>query len=242
MSGLLTTEHIGALAAIAVFCIIAVIGARKRPGAWIKALAVVLVVDEVSWWVYLLAGGQPGSQVARSLPLQLCDAGIFVAGFALWFRRQWLVELTYFWGLAGTIQALLTPDLPQGFPTYPYFQYYIAHGGVVAAALLLVFGLGLRPRRSAVARVAAITVAYAAFVGLVDALTGANYLYLRSKPAAPTLLDVMGPWPWYVLAAGLVALVLFFALDVLAKVGANPRPTRTNEVPPSPSGSRASRR
>jgi hypothetical integral membrane protein (TIGR02206 family) len=236
VSELLTPEHLGALAAISLFCVAAVIAARKIPGAWIKALAVVLVVDEVSWWVYLLAGGQPGSRLAWSLPLQLCDAGIFVAGFALWFRRRWLVEVTYFWGLTGTLQALLTPDLPQHFPTYPYFQYYIAHGGVVAAALLLVFGLGLRPRRSAVARVTAITVAYVAFVGLVDSLTGANYMYLRSKPPPPTLLDVMGPWPWYIVAASLIALVLFFALDVLARVASTPGPPRADGGPPTTTG------
>ena len=241
MSELLATEHIGALAAVAVFCVIAVISARKRPGVWIKALAVVLVVDEVSWWVYLLAGGQPGSRLAWSLPLQLCDVGIFVAGFALWFRRRWLVEVTYFWGLTGTLQALLTPDLPQHFPSYPYLQYYIAHGGVVAAALLLVFGLGLHPRRSAVARVAAITVAYTTFVGIVDALTGANYMYLRSKPATPTLLDAMGQWPWYIVWAGVVAVVLFLALDFLARVAARSRP-RIYMEPPSRSGSRASPR
>jgi hypothetical integral membrane protein (TIGR02206 family) len=217
VNGLLTPEHVGALAAIAVFCVIAVIAARKSRDAWIKALAVVLVVDEVSWWVYLLAGGQPGSRLAWSLPLQLCDAGIFVAGLALWFRRQWLVEVTYFWGLTGTLQALLTPDLPQHFPTYPYFQYYIAHGGVVAAALLMVFGLGLHPRRSAVARVAAITIGYTAFVGIVDALTGANYMYLRSKPATTTLLDVMGPWPWYIASAGVLALLLFVALYAVGR-------------------------
>jgi hypothetical integral membrane protein (TIGR02206 family) len=242
VSGLLTAEHVGALAAIAVCSVVAVVAARRRPGVWIKALAVVLVVDEVSWWVFLLAGGQPGSLLAQSLPLQLCDAGIFVAGFALWSRRQWLVEVTYFWGLAGTIQALLTPDLPQRFPNYPYFQYYIAHGGVVAAALLLVFGLGLHPRRFAVIRVTAITVAYAVFVGLVDALTGANYMYLRNKPATPTLLDVMGPWPWYIVAAGLVAVVLFVALDALARVVARTRPPQSYGAPPSQRGSRASQR
>jgi hypothetical integral membrane protein (TIGR02206 family) len=239
---MLTAEHVGALALIAVFCAIAVFTARRNSGVWIKALAVVLIVDEVSWWVYLLAGGQPGSQLAWSLPLQLCDVGIFVAGFALWFRRQWLVEVTYFWGLTGTLQALLTPDLPQHFPTYPYFQYYIAHGGVVAAALLLVFGLGLHPRRSAIVRVAAITVGYAAFVGVVDVLTGANYMYLRSKPATPTLLDVMGPWPWYIASAGVVALALFLALDTLARVAARSGPPRTYAASPSRSGSRASRR
>jgi len=239
VSGLLTAEHVGALAAIALCSTGAVLAARTRPGAWIKALAVVLVVDEVSWLIFLLAGGQPGSRLAQSLPLQLCDVGVFVAAFALWFRRQWLVELTYFWGLTGTLQALLTPDLPQHFPTYPYFQYNIAHGGVVAAALLLVFGLDLYPRRSALLKVAAITIVYAALVGTVDALTDANYMYLRSKPPAPTLLDVMGPWPWYIGAAGLVALVLFLALDALARIAARSRPRRTYEAPPSRRGSRA---
>jgi len=213
VSDLLTPEHIVALVAIALSTALLVVAARRRPGPWLKVLAAVLVVDEVSWWVFLLGGGQPGSQVALSLPLQLCDVAIFIAAAALWTRQQLLVEVTYFWGLAGTIQALLTPDLPQHFPSYPYFQYYIAHGGVVAAALVLVVGLGQRPRRWAVARVAGLTVAYAALVGLVDAVTGADYMYLRSKPPTATLLDVLGPWPWYILSASVIAAFLFAILD-----------------------------
>src|SRR5256884_9606023 len=190
-----------------------VVAARRRPGPWLKVLAAVLVVDEVSWWFFLLGGGQPGSQVALSLPLQLCDVAIFIAAAALWTRRQLVVEVTYFWGLAGTVQALLTPELPQHFPTYPYFQYYIAHGGVVAVALILVIGLRLQPRPWSVAWVAGLTVAYAGFVGLVDAVTGANYMFLRGKPDVPTLLDDLGPWPWYILAASGVGTVLFALLD-----------------------------
>jgi len=213
VSDLLALEHVLALVAIALSTALLVVAARRRPGPWLKVLAAVLVVDEVSWWVFLLGGGQPGSQVALSLPLQLCDVAIFIAAAALWTRQQLLVEVTYFWGLAGTIQALLTPDLPQHFPSYPYFQYYIAHGGVVAAALVLVVGLGQRPRRWAVARVAGLTVAYAALVGLVDAVTGADYMYLRSKPPTATLLDVLGPWPWYILSASVIAAFLFAILD-----------------------------
>ena len=213
MSDLLATEHVVALVAIALSTVLLVVAARRRPGPWLKWLAAVLLVDEVSWWVFLLGGGEPGSQVALSLPLQLCDVAIFIAAAALWTRRQLLAEVTYFWGLAGTIQALLTPDLPQHFPSYPYFQYYIAHGGVVAAALVLVVGLGQRPRRWAVARVAGLTVAYAALVGFVDAVTGADYMYLRSKPPTATLLDVLGPWPWYILSAAAIAVCLFAILD-----------------------------
>jgi len=211
VSELLASEHAGALATIAVATVALVVLARRRPGGWMRWMAVALVVVEVSWWVYLLAGGVPGSQLAYSLPLQLCDAAIFVAAAALWTRRQVLVEVTYFWGLAGTIQALLTPDLPQHFPSYPYFQYYIAHGGVVAAALVLVVGLRIFPEH--LARVIGFTIGYTALVGLIDAVTGANYMYLRAKPPTPTLLDVLGPWPVYILAATAIALGLFALLD-----------------------------
>ena len=213
MSGLLATEHVAALFVIAVTTVGLVVAARKRPGEWLKVLAVVLVVDEVSWWVYLLFGGVPGSRFAQSLPLQLCDVAILITAAALWTRNRLAVEVSYFWGLAGTIQALFTPDVPQHFPSYPYFQYYIAHGGVVAASLILVVGMRLHPRPWAVVRVAGLTIAYAALVGITDAVTGANYMYLRSKPPSPTLLDVLGPWPVYIFSATLIAFVLFAILD-----------------------------
>ena len=213
MSDLLATTHLAPLVVIAIATAVLVVAARRVPGAWLRALAVVLVIDEVSWWVYLAAGGGEPDQRAQPLPLQLCDMAIFVAAAALWTRNRLLVEVTYFWALAGTIQALLTPALPQPFPTYPWFQYYVAHGGVVAAALALVVGLRLQPRRGAVVWVAGITLAFAALVGAVDAVTGGDYMFLRAKPPTPTLLDLLGPWPWYILSATALAVVLFAVLD-----------------------------
>jgi hypothetical integral membrane protein (TIGR02206 family) len=213
VTDLLAPEHVAAIVVIAAALAVLVVAARRAPGAWLKVMAGVLVVDEVSWWLYLLAGGVPGSRLAQSLPLQLCDVAIFVAAAALWTRNRLLVEVTWFWGLAGTLQALITPDLPQHFPSYPYFQYYIAHGGVVGAALLLVVGMRLHPRPWSVLWVAAITIGYAAFVAVVDALTASNYLYLRQKPPSATLLDVLGPWPLYILSATAIGLILFAILE-----------------------------
>jgi hypothetical integral membrane protein (TIGR02206 family) len=210
---LAAAEHAGALLVIAAALPLLVIAARRSPGAWLKVLALVLAVDEVSWWLYLALGGGLPAERAQPLPLQLCDAAVLVAAAALWTRQRLLVEVTYFWALAGTVQALLTPELPHDFPSYPYFQYYVAHGGTVAAALILVVGLRIAPRPWAVARVAAITVAYAAVVFAADAVTGADYMFLRAKPQSPTLLDYLGPWPWYILAATAVAAVLFAVLD-----------------------------
>jgi hypothetical integral membrane protein (TIGR02206 family) len=213
MTSLLLPEHLTALATIAAVTVALVVLARRRPGRWLHAFAAVLVVDEVSWWVWLLAGKQPGAAFASSLPLQLCDVAIFVAAAALSTRSRLLAEWTYFWALAGTVQALLTPDLPAHFPNYPYFQYYIAHGGVVAAAFVLVIGLRIAPRPWSAVRVFAITVAYAAVVGVLDAVLGANYMYLRSKPPSPTLLDAFGPWPLYIAVGAALAAAFFAILD-----------------------------
>jgi hypothetical integral membrane protein (TIGR02206 family) len=174
------------------------------------ALACLLVSAEVGWWIYL--AGVKNADLSTALPLQLCDAGIFVAAFALVLRTQLLVEVTYFWGLAGTIQALVTPEVPDRFPKFPYFQYYFAHGGIITAALFLVVGLGLWPRRGAVLRVFVVTVMYTLIVGAIDAATGANYMFLRAKPSTGSLLDLLGPWPWYVGWAGLIAASLFSVL------------------------------
>ena len=215
--GVLAAEHVGAVAVIAAVAAALVAAARLRPGDWTKlaarAVAALLIAAEVGWWIYLAVTGASGAELATALPLQLCDTAIFVAALALLLRTQLLVEVTYFWGLAGTIQALITPDLPQHFPSFPFFQYYVAHGGIVAAALFLVVGLGRWPRRDAVLRVLVITVAYVFVVGAIDAATGANYLYLRSKPASGSLLDLLGPWPWYIAWAALIGTALLLVLD-----------------------------
>jgi hypothetical integral membrane protein (TIGR02206 family) len=212
----LSTEHLLAVVAIAICAAVLVTMARLRPGEWTRAaafaLAVLLVGAEVGWWIYLDVTGAKDAELGTALPLQLCDAAIFISAFALVLRTQLLVELTYFWGLAGTIQALITPDLPQHFPAFPYFQYYVAHGGIVTAALFLVVGLGQWPHRDALLRVLVVTVAYALLVGAIDAATGANYMYLRSKPPA-SLLDLLGGWPWYIAWASVVGVALLFVLD-----------------------------
>ncbi len=212
MSALLAPEHLVTVVVIALITAILVIAARRRPGPWLRVFALVLVATEVSWWINLaLGGGSPG-QRAQALPLQLCDVTILIAAAALWTQRPLLAELTYFWGLAGTIQGLVTPDLPNHFPDFWFFQYYIAHGGIIAAALVLVVGLRIYPRRGSVMKVLAITIVYAALVGLIDAITGADYMYLRAKPYSHSLLDILGPWPWYVLSATGIAIVFFAIL------------------------------
>jgi hypothetical integral membrane protein (TIGR02206 family) len=152
--------------------------------------------------------------VQASLPLALCDVALVVAAIACWSPEWDLpVELTYFWGLAGTLQAVVTPDLSAEFPRAEFFEFVVGHLGIVIAALFLVVGLRRRPRPGSVRRVFAITAAYTVFVGFFDWLSHSNYMYLAARPAHFSLLSLMGPWPWYLASGTAVAVLLLLILD-----------------------------
>lgn len=192
--------------------------ARRYPGRWLviwmRGLALLVLAGWIGEYVADVVLGT--WNIKYDLPLQLTDAVSLVTILALWTRRQLLVELTYFWSLTASLQAILTPDLAQTFPSVYYFTYFIYHVGAVVAACLLVFGCRLYPRRGAFRRVFAITLAFAALVGVADIVTGGNYMYLRAKPVHNSLLNVMGPWPWYIASTAVLALALLYALQLLA--------------------------
>lgn len=189
---------------------------QRWPGRWrvwlARFLGLVLLADAASFLASEVAAGHFSAR--SDLPLALCDMGVLVASAACWTQAQLLVEITWFWGLAGTLQGLVTPDLNVGFPHLAFFQYVVGHAGIVLAACFLVIGLGLHPRRRSALRVFLITLGYTALVGTVDGLSGANYMFLRQPPPEWTLLSVLGPWPWYIAGAAGVAVVLLTLLDL----------------------------
>ena len=216
MAKLLATEHLVTVAVIAAVITTLVVAARLRPGPWTvvacRVLAVVILANEASWWVWL---GEHGTWSASyALPFQLCDVACVVSAAALWTRQTLLVELTYFWGLAGTANGLITPDISDHFPSFGFIQYFTAHGTIVAAALFLVIGLKMAPRPGAVPRVFGLTLGLLVLDAGINLLTDGNYLYLRHTPGAHSLLDLLGPWPWYIAGAAVLALVLFALLDL----------------------------
>ena len=214
----LSPEHVAAVVLTVAVATLLTLEARRRGERWAapasRALALVIAAAYVAEY---LANALDGTWSARvNLPLHLTDAATLVAIAALWTARRPLVEILYFWALTASLQALLTPDLGQAFPSIFYFTYMVTHAGAVVAACLLVLGRRIVPRPGAVWRVYALTAAFAALAGAGDLLTGGNYMFLREKPDQASALDAMGPWPWYLVAGAAVALALFLALDALA--------------------------
>jgi hypothetical integral membrane protein (TIGR02206 family) len=211
--------HLAAIAATVLGAALLVACARRHGAAFAepaaRVLALVLLAGFAGEQLTYALRGEWSAEV--NLPFQLTDAVTFVAAVALWTRAPLAVELTYFWALSATVQAVITPDVGAGFPDPLYLAYFASHSGAIAAACLLVFGMGRAPRPGAVPRVYAITAGFAAVAAVATIATGGNYMFLRRKPVRGSLLDVMGPWPVYIAVGAALALVLFLALAALAR-------------------------
>jgi hypothetical integral membrane protein (TIGR02206 family) len=204
--------HLGLLSAIAVACLVLACLCRRRwvsPRAVRLAIGCGLIGNELIWWTFRYS--HEGVHL-WNLPFQLCDVTLWMTALACLTLARRVVEFAYFGGLAGAGMALLTPDLWTPWPTYPAIYFFVAHGLIVLAVAVLVFG-GIAPLRAgAVWRAFAILLCFASAIGAFNAIAGTNFMYLCKKPRNASLLDALGPWPMYLVAAAMVTLLLFWLL------------------------------
>lgn len=184
-------------------------------------LAGVLVLCEVSLNVWYVSEGV--YHVRDTLPLELCTISLYLSIFMLWLRSRRLFQIVYFTGIGGAIQALLTPALGYGFPHYRFLEFFIAHIAIIAASLYMVWMEGYRPTFKSIWITMGSLNLLLPFVYLVNMLTGGNYMFIARKPETGSLLDYLGPHPWYILSMEAVALMTFFLLYLPF---ARPKPRR----------------
>lgn len=204
--------HLALLGAIALAGCLLVLWCRRMEGVRRPVrlvLGIGLAINELVWWCFRYS--HEGVHL-WNLPLQLCDITLWITSLASITLASALVEFAYFAGFAGAAMALLTPDLWRPWPEYPAIYFFLAHGGIVVGIAVLVLGRVAPLRHGAVWRAFGMLLVYAAVAGLFNALTGANYMYLCRKPANPSLLDVLGPWPLYLATGAAAALALFWLL------------------------------
>ena len=151
-------------------------------------------------------------KVSEDLPLHMCRLAAFAIPWMLLRRDRTVFGVLYFWVLAGTLQAIVTPDIVKGFPSYEYVRYWILHLGLVMsiiyALVIFRFRISVQDFWWAVLW---------AQIYLVATLPlnwwlGANYGYTMHKPPVASLADFLGPWPWYILAGEAMMLLLFALL------------------------------
>jgi hypothetical integral membrane protein (TIGR02206 family) len=228
--------HVMGLVIAAAFVILIVVFRKKlrepAPGKLARyGLAALLVSCEIALQVWYAVTDNWG---LYSLPFQLCSIMMWLSAILLLTRNKRLYEITFFLGIMGALQALLTPNLDQTFPQFRYFHFFIAHSAIVGASVFMTVVEGYRPRVSSVFRAIGWLHVLAIPAAITNSLTDSNFMFLARKPNTASLLDLLAPWPWYLLQLELVAIILCFALLGIVK--------GLDRVIPTRQGSNSSRR
>ncbi|MFC5467994.1 TIGR02206 family membrane protein [Cohnella suwonensis] len=194
------------------------------------ALAAILIGSELSLQAWY---GITRNWGVNSLPFQLCSIMIWLSAAVLLTRNRKLFEVNFFLGIMGALQALATPNLDVSYPQFRFFHFFIAHGAIIGASVFLAATEGYRPTIVSVFRALGWLHVLAVPAAITNALTGYNFMFLARKPDTPSLLDLLAPWPWYLLELEIVALVLCIAmLGVIRLVDYAYRAGRSRQAPP----------
>ena len=179
--------------------------ARRRQ---LRTLLIVLfLLWEVEWQGWYLVTDTWTAQ--RALPLHLCSIMVWVSIYGLVTRRRFVMALMYFFGIAGAIQAIITPDAIYAFPHFRFMNTWFSHSLLVISGLWVVFVEGYRPVLSDVWKCLIAIHIYAIPVYFVNKALGSNYLYVGAKPETASLLDFFPEWPGYFFfLQGLLAIIM----------------------------------
>ncbi len=181
----------------------------RRTVRW--SLAIAIWLAEGSWHAWNIVTGQWSVQTL--LPLNLCSVLIWLTGFMLIFKNRTIYEFAYFLGIGGAVQYLATPDLGiYGFPHFRFFQTFVSHGLLLTCPIYMTVVEGFRPTWKSLLRVAVIANIYVVVIYFVNLALGSDYLMINAKPATPSLLDLLPPWPYYIVYMELIGILTVLLL------------------------------
>ena len=210
-----SAEHLLLLLIFAVGAVVMVVGGRRLREAAAtasirRAFAALIAVAGLLNLGFNLTPAD--YDLDTSWPFQLCDLATVAAVVALWTQSARASAFLYYVGLTLTIQGILTPSLYQAFPDPRYLCFWVLHFGVVWAAVFLTWGIGVRPTWRGYWFSVTVTAVWAVAAFVFNAIAETNYGYLNAKPSTASALDLLGPWPMYVvvevaLLAGVWALM-----------------------------------
>lgn len=171
------------------------------------AIACILILNTIIENAYNFHEGY--LNLKQSLPVHLCSITNIMCIWVLFNYKQWLAECVFYWGLAGGIHSLLTPEFTIGMDGYNFIGYYITHGGLILVVAYLIVHYDFRPRPRSWLWVLGYTQLVAIGVGIVNYATGANYMFLSKKPDVENPF-LIGEWPYYIIILELVAVLHFY--------------------------------
>ncbi|WAA11999.1 TIGR02206 family membrane protein [Fervidibacillus halotolerans] len=144
----------------------------------------------------------------QSLPLELCNISLIFGILLLLTERKGIYDVFLFISLLGATQAVVTPLLDFNFPHFRFLHFFYTHITMIWIALYYTWVKGYYPTIRSVMKTVLFLNFLLPFILLVNHLTGGNYMFLNRKPKTASLLDYLGPYPWYIGSMEVLLIVL----------------------------------
>ena len=208
--------HLGAVVGLCTFIIVLFIMKRKWSTQTTNFLryerffALTLLTMEILYHVWLFQTGR--WNFGNSLPLELCSISLVMTIILLFTGNKHVYDFVFFAGIGGALQAIATPVLDLSFPHFRYFHFFYTHIGIILTALYFTWVKGYRPTFKGIIKTMVALNILLPIVFVMNIFLNGNYMFLRMKPTNGSLLDFLGPYPWYILSLEIVAFIIFVCL------------------------------
>lgn len=162
------------------------------------AAAISLIIFELTYHIWMMVNGN--WKVSHAIPLELCSISLFLTVFLLLTGKKIIYEILLFTALLGASQAIFTPLLNFDFPHFRYFHFFYTHLMMIWTVLYFTWVKGYRPTIWSVVKLFVFLNVMMPIIMFINKLVDGNYMFLSHKPKSPSLLDVLGPYPFYILS------------------------------------------
>ena len=195
------------------------IGEMKNERYFRYILAFGLIISEMAYYWRLIAIPSLGPNPVDHLPITVCGWVAVFGSYMLIGKSQTLFDLSYFWSLAGSTFALITPTVITytGPTRFRYYQFWAEHLLCYVAIFYMIFVHKMRPKKMSIVKAYGGLVILAVIAYFANRMIGpgANYLFMARPEDTPSVLDVLPPNFALRLLVMAVVVTLLFGLAYL---------------------------
>lgn len=185
---------------------------RRTKQIIIMSLAGILAISEISdkIYVYVHLGWH-----WDMLSLHLCSISAILGVYLVFFKQnRVLFGIWFFWSLQGAFQALLQPTVTVGTEYFKYWQFFTHHTLLIILPIAFIYFNNWIPRFKDVIRSYLWLVVVSIPVMVFNTFTGMGYMFISlghdARPTTGSILDYLGPFPYYLITLTALAFVLLY--------------------------------
>jgi hypothetical integral membrane protein (TIGR02206 family) len=169
-------------------------------------IGISLIVIEGCYHIWMVVNDM--WEVSHAIPLELCSLSLILSVLLLLTRKKIIYEILLFTALLGASQAIFTPLLNFEFPHFRFFHFFYTHLMMIWVVFYFTWVQGYRPTIWSVIKLFIFLNILLPIIMFINKLVDGNYMFLSHKPNSASLLNLLGPYPWYILSMEFLLITL----------------------------------